>query len=418
MDLLSSVPQLKALDSLRQAKREKGAEFFRANGLPTRKNEDWKYTSVSLLREAQFESTLVSEASLSHETLRDLAGELSGDFDKAVFINGVLNKTLSNIEHWPSEMKWSGEVRSTNKDPKDAFEALSDVYAGQGFSLKIPAEFAMSRPFRLHFHTTSSQPQMVHPRIQIEIGERSSVRLVESYSSDEQVGHFMNVQSDIVVKPNAKATLIRLQEEGAKAVHIGKTQIHPGENCEIVHLVVSTGANLSRHELELRVDQPGTHLKVLGLTASSSSQHMDNTTTIDHIVGGGTTSQIYKSLLDGESRTVFNGRIFIRPKAQKVDSAQRNNNLLMSAKAEADSLPQLMIEADDVKAAHGSTVGHLDEEELFYLQSRGLSKSKALPLLAYGFLAEGLDSIDDPLLANWLGGRLKKTFSRLHTENL
>lgn len=418
MDLLASVSQLKPLDSVLQNRREKGAEFFRTHGLPTRQHQDWKYTSVNILKEAQYRSSLLSEEALTHESLRDLAGELSGDFDKAVFINGVLNKTLSNIESWPSEIKWSTEVRPGKSEPKDAFEALSDVYAGQAFSLKIPAEYSMERPFRLHFHTTSQEAKMVHPKIEVEIGERSSARLVESYSSDHSVGHFMNSQTEIRVKPNAKLTWIRLQEEGAKSIHIGKTQIHPGTQSQIVHLVVSTGAVLSRHELEMRVEEPAIHAQILGLTASARDQHLDNTTLIDHVVGGGTTVQTYKSLLDGESRTVFNGRIFIRPKAQKVDSAQRNNNLLMSPKAEADSQPQLMIEADDVKAAHGSTVGHLDEEELFYLQSRGLSRAKALPLLAYGFLAEGLDSIDDPLLVNWLGGRLKKTFARLHTENL
>ena len=418
MDLLSGVSNLKPLDSVRQARRDRATEYFRTHGFPTRQMEDWKYTSVSLLREAQFQSSLGEPEALSHETLRELSGELSGDFDRAVFINGVLNRTLSNIEHWPAQLQWSGEVRGVTADVKNAFEALSDIYAGHGFSLRVPAEHSMARPFRLHFHTTSSEGKMVHPRIQIEIGERSSCRFVESYSSDENVAHFMNTQTEVSVRPNSKTTWIRLQEEGSRSIHMGKTKVFPGAHCEFLHLVVSTGALLSRHEFEMRVEEPATNTRILGLTATAANQHLDNTTLIDHAVGGGTCVQTYKSLLDGESRTVFNGRIFIRPKAQKVDSAQRNNNLLMSAKAEADSLPQLMIEADDVKAAHGSTVGHLDEEELFYLQSRGLSKAKALPLLAYGFLAEGLDSIDDPLLANWLGGRLRKTFARLHTENL
>ncbi|HRO66462.1 MAG TPA: SufD family Fe-S cluster assembly protein, partial [Pseudobdellovibrionaceae bacterium] len=142
---------------------------------------------------------------------------------------------------------------------------------------------------------------------------------------------------------------------------------------------------------------------VLGLSVSTDSQHVDNTTDIDHRVGACDTEQIYKSLLDGESRAVFNGRIYIRPQAQKANSSQLNNNLLMSSKAEADSQPQLMIEADDVKAAHGSTVGHLNAEELFYLRSRGIPRRVAVPLLAYGFLADLLEDIDHEGMKAWVG---------------
>ncbi|HEY1080271.1 MAG TPA: SufD family Fe-S cluster assembly protein, partial [Bdellovibrio sp.] len=158
----------------------------------------------------------------------------------------------------------------------------------------------------------------------------------------------------------------------------------------------------------------GSDSQILGVYAVQGSQHVDNTTLIDHAVGECNTTQLYKGILDGESRAVFCGKVLIRKDAQKANSAQLNNNLILNTKAEADSKPSLEIYADDVKAAHGSTVGQLNKEELFYLQSRAIPKAKAVPMLSYGFLSEVIYKLSDEKTQKWLSRHLDEVFNKLH----
>ncbi|MNT16613.1 FeS cluster assembly protein SufD [compost metagenome] len=179
-------------------------------------------------------------------------------------------------------------------------------------------------------------------------------------------------------------------------------------------LAFSTGASLSRHTLEVSLKGEGSNSEILGVYAGRANQHIDNTTLIDHAVGACNTNQLYKGILDDSARSAFCGKVLIQKNAQKADSAQLNNNLLLSSKAEADSKPMLEIYADDVKAAHGSTVGQLDKEELFYLLSRAIPKDKAISMLSYGFLSEVIYKLNDESIQKWLSKHLDATFARLH----
>jgi Fe-S cluster assembly protein SufD len=164
----------------------------------------------------------------------------------------------------------------------------------------------------------------------------------------------------------------------------------------------------------LVLKEKGSTSEVLGIYAVQGTQHVDNTTLIDHAVGECVTHQLYKGILDGSGRSAFNGKILIRKDAQKADSSQLNNNLLLSNKAEADSKPSIEVHADDVKAGHGSTVGQLNKEELFYLLSRAISKDKAIAMLSYGYLSEVLYKISDDGIQKWLTQHLDEAFARLH----
>lgn len=423
MNLLTATTSLRALPDALEMIRASGRDAFGQQGLPTRQSENWRYTSLKNLEAAEFIPALAAEATLSHEELRSLALDLDGDFHRAVFVNGQLDRTLSDTEDWPAELQWStdpvawapAEIDTSAPETTDALDALSRAYLGQGLVLKVPGETALRKPFRVHFHSSlhGSRGLMTHPRLRVELGPRSSFTWIETYSGTDEAQHFTNVRAEVVLGESSRLVHVRLQEEGLKSTHLAQTRYRVAAHASLTSLSAAVGGALFRHELDLKITAGDVHAKVLGLTVSTGEQHMDHSTTIDHAVGGSRTEQLYKSLLDGRSRTVFNGRIFIRPGAQKASSEQLNNNLLLTSTAEADSQPQLEIEADDVKATHGSTVGHLDAEELFYLRSRGLPRAQALPLLAYAFVADVVDHLEDETVKSWLGRRLKKSFGRI-----
>ena len=206
---------------------------------------------------------------------------------------------------------------------------------------------------------------------------------------------------------------IRIQEQGPAAIHIGRSRIYLEESSHLEAFSYATGASVCRHNLEVHCVGEQAFAQVNGLTLGSGSQHHDNRTLIDHAVGHCTTTQHYKSILDGQSRAVFNGQVLIREDAQKASSEQLNNNLVLSAQAEADTKPELMIYADDVKASHGSTVGQLNSDELFYFLSRAIPREKALEMLSLGFVQDLIDRLSNEQVRSWLSAQLLAAYQKM-----
>ncbi|MEK2643823.1 Fe-S cluster assembly protein SufD [Bdellovibrio sp. BCCA] len=398
-----------ALASFRQA----GYDYALNKGLPTRKDEEWHYTSVKVLNDVNFMPSAFNPVEPSHETIVEIKKYLNPEFTNVVFFNGVLNKTLSQ------ELPAGFTLRELSEYPNhfdDAFDALNGAYLAKPFVLSLAKETSVDKPVNFVFFTSveGGPALMVHPRIRVEVGARSSVKLLESYYGKTGVSYFVNSVFDLSIADSAKVSYVRVQGESQNAINIGRTRISVEKNASLESLAFATGAGLSRHTLEVSLKGAGSDSQILGVYAVQGSQHVDNTTLIDHQVGECNTNQLYKGILDGESRAVFCGKVLIQKDAQKANSAQLNNNLLLSSKAEADSKPSLEIFADDVKAAHGSTVGQLNREELFYLQSRAIPKSKAIPMLSYGFLSEVIYKISDENIQKWLSRQLDEAFSHLH----
>ncbi|WP_413943781.1 Fe-S cluster assembly protein SufD [Bdellovibrio sp. HCB-162] len=398
-----------ALASFRQA----GYDYALNKGLPTRKDEEWHYTSVKVLNDVNFMPSAFNPVEPSHETIVEIKKYLNPEFTNVVFFNGVLNKTLSQ------EIPAGFTLRELSEYPNhfdDAFDALNGAYLAKPFALSLAKETSVDKPVNFVFFTSveGGPALMVHPRIRVEVGARSSVKLLESYYGKTGVSYFVNSVFDLSIADSAKVSYVRVQGESQNAINIGRTRISVEKNATLESLAFATGAGLSRHTLEVSLKGAGSDSQILGVYAVQGSQHVDNTTLIDHQVGECNTNQLYKGILDGESRAVFCGKVLIQKDAQKANSAQLNNNLLLSSKAEADSKPSLEIFADDVKAAHGSTVGQLNREELFYLQSRAIPKSKAIPMLSYGFLSEVIYKISDENIQKWLSRQLDEVFSHLH----
>ncbi|HWU44434.1 MAG TPA: Fe-S cluster assembly protein SufD, partial [Bdellovibrio sp.] len=298
----------------------------------------------------------------------------------------------------------------------DFFEALNAAYLTKPFALNVAKETSLEKPVNLVFFTSpqNGSAVMVHPRVRLDVGARSSVKILESYYG--QASYFANSFLDLHMAESAKVIYTRVQSESDEAINIGRTRITLAKNANLESLALATGGALSRHSLEILLKGPGANAEVLGVYAVRGSQHVDNTTLIDHQVGECNTNQLYKGILDGESKAAFCGKVLIQKDAQRANSAQLNNNLLLSSKAEADSKPSLEIYADDVKASHGSTVGQLNREELFYLLSRAIPKHKAIPMLGYGFLSEVIYKISDESIQKWLSRHLDEAFLRLHLE--
>ncbi|MEN0058232.1 MAG: Fe-S cluster assembly protein SufD [Bdellovibrio sp.] len=414
MNLLSSYekfnqthPAQGALASFRQA----GYDYALRKGLPTRKDEEWHYTSVKSLEEAGFQPVLAEKIEPSHETLARVKAHLNPAFTNIVFINGVLNKTLS--EDLPRGFTLR-EFAGYGSAFDDTFDALNGAYSTGPLELAVAPEVSVEKPVNFIFYTSAQESSLLmnHPRLKIEVGSRSVVKFLESHYGDVGTRYFVNSVLDLKVQDSASVTYVRLQSESDQAVNVGRTRIVVGKQARLESLAFASGASLSRHSLEVSLKGAGSSSEVLGVYAVRGTQHVDNTSLIDHAVGDCQTNQLYKGILDDEARAVFCGKVLIQKGAQKANSAQLNNNMLMSAKAEADSKPSLEIYADDVKASHGSTVGQLNREELFYLQSRAIPKAQAIPMLSYGFLSEVIYKISDESIRKWLAHHLDQVYER------
>jgi Fe-S cluster assembly protein SufD len=235
--------------------------------------------------------------------------------------------------------------------------------------------------------------------------------VIESYVSLADGTCFTNAVTEVVLSEGAVLDHYRLQEESERSFHIGTTEVRQGRDSRYSSCAVSIGAALARHNLNVRLEDEHTESALDGLYVVTGRQHTDSHTSINHAKPRCTSRQLYKGILDGESRAVFNGKVFVREGALLTDARQLNKNLLLSSEATVDTKPQLEIFADDVKCAHGATVGQLEEEELFYLMSRGLQPARARALLTYGFAEDVISKIRIPSVRKQLD---ELVMTRLH----
>ncbi len=276
----------------------------------------------------------------------------------------------------------------------NAFTALSTAFVSSGAFILIPRETEFESPLHLNFIADSTDPHPVNfPRVLIIAEENSRATVIESYASISDAVYFTNAVVEIVLRDGARLDHYKVQRESVDAYHVATTSADMGSNSSYDSTAINFGAQLSRHDIHVKMANEGAECWVDGLYVVSSDQHTDTHSVIDHQQPHCTSHQLYKGILDGKSRAVFNGKIFVRHGAQKTDAMQTNKNLLLSNEARVDTKPQLEILADDVKCAHGAAVGQLAEDELFYLATRGIHPELAKNLLTYGFAEEVIAKI-------------------------
>lgn len=414
--------------------RKKSLALLQAQGAPTRKSEAYKYTSLKGLVEVPWIPAALSSPQLNidgapginPQVVAAIAPLKSPDFTNIVFVNGHHIAGLS--DSLPPEAKWSeetdiSEAELETKDTEKSFaEILQNAYFLKRFRLKIAAGVVIQKPIHILVFNepTSVAKKMVQIHLTVSLGARAKASVVESFfgPGPQASSYFVNAISKFSLASNAFLSHLRLQRDSDLAFHLGQSDFVQQADSSLETLHLSLGGQLARHQLQVQLQGPGASSQVLGATVGRKSQHHDHQTSIQHLSGHCTTQQICKGLLDGKSRVVFNGGIRIASGAQKASSEQINANLLLSSEAEADSKPQLEIEADDVKATHGSTAGPLEAEELFYLLSRGISKSKSIELMSFGFVAEILEKVSDPSLRSWAQLHLGEVFRQLESVQL
>lgn len=393
--------------------RQNAFKHFEELGFPTTHQEEWKYTNVAPIVKARFEPAsegLDARPTIDAARLREFSYEES-ERSQLVFVNGFYRPELSSVEALPEGVV-ATDIALALKEEKhvdilreqlarsadyteNAFTALNTALLSGGAFLLIPKGVEAQPPIHLLFISDTSEGQSLSsPRLLV-VGERgSSATIIESYvSASETEGYFTNAVVEIVLADGARLNHYKVQRESVEAFHVATTRASLARNSSFNSTAITLGARLSRHNINVSLDEEGAECWVDGLYLVTTGQHTDTHSLIDHRQPHCTSHQLYKGILDGKSRAVFNGKVFVRQGAQQTDAMQTNKNLLLSDEARVDTKPQLEIFADDVKCAHGATVGQLEEEELFYLASRGMHKDLARNLLTYGFAEEVIDKI-------------------------
>ncbi|GAC1400421.1 MAG: Fe-S cluster assembly protein SufD [Pyrinomonadaceae bacterium] len=410
------VRQADAAPSWLKVLRQNALERFEEMSFPTTSLEDWRYTNVAPIAKANFASFTKDEAEHPSSVFdATRLAEFVDDETKRsclVFINGSFRADLSLLEALPKEIvvtdlseAFNGAEsqilrerfgRAANYD-KNAFTALNTVFAAGGACVRLPKNVCVDVPVQLLFLSDENAANhAVFPRVFIIAEQGSAATIIESYASVDESIYFTNAVVEIFVEENARLVHHKLQRESEKAFHIASTNIELQRASIYDGTTVTLGAHLSRHEVNVRIHGEGTECWIDGLNLITDTQHADTHSRLDHLAPHCTSHQFYKRILDGKSRVVFNGQIFVAQAAQKTDAYQQNRNLLLSNEARVDTKPQLEIFADDVKCSHGATVGQLEEEWMFYLLSRGLPRELARNLLTYGFAEEIVEKIKIP----------------------
>jgi Fe-S cluster assembly protein SufD len=412
--------------------RASAMDRFDELGFPSVKDEEWKYTNVAPVAAIDFKPALLQPAfenELEEQQLAPFSCVETAE-SQLVFLNGILRQEVSSLTAIPEgvvaidlseaiaderyrEIVWKHLAQQADY-VADGFTALNTALISHGAFVYIPKDAVVRAPLHLLFISDGAQTASF-PRVLVVAGENSSATVIESYGSVSDSRYFTNAVVEIVLKDGARLEHYKVQREGVEAFHVATTAADLGANSSYDTTTITFGAQLSRHDVHVTMDNEGAECWVDGLYLVATGQHTDTHSVIDHRKPHCTSHQLYKGILDGKSRAVFNGKIFVRHNAQKTDAMQTNKNLLLSNEARVDTKPQLEILADDVKCAHGAAVGQIDEDELFYLKTRGIHPDLARNLLTYGFAEEvigkiKIDSIRaqlDEAVLNRLNARLE-----------
>jgi Fe-S cluster assembly protein SufD len=391
---------------------------FDVLGIPKPTDEDWRQTNVQAVAPFAATEALPAYASSAELDAVPLAAALPC---RAVLVNGRFDERLSSLSAVPRGMRVRSLAAALAEAPADiepyfaraasaenaAFVALNTALFADGVVVTIGAGVEAPIPLHVvHVAVPGETPAAIHPRTLVIAGAGSHVTLVESFVALRDGAYLTNAVTEIVAAEDARVTHVKIQTEDPAAWHVATVAGHQARGARIVSHNVSFGAALARNDIGSRLDGPGAECRLYGLYVVDGVQHIDNHTWLDHAMPHCPSWEMYKGLLSGASRAVFNGRIVVRDGAQKTDAKQSNKNLLLGDKAMVYTRPQLEIHANDVKCTHGATIGRLDEAALFYLRTRGIGKIEARNVLIRAFADDLIDLIPVPEVREVLSGML------------
>lgn len=393
-----------ALGELRAA----GAHAFAAAGVPTRRQEAWKYTGLTALGKHAFGT---ADATPDDAAVANAAGALEIDVFRLVLVNGRFRADLSDLEGLPADVFAGGlsdALAGATGEQLAALigrgvtlehmpmAALNTAHLGDGAVVHVPAGVSVEKPFHIVMVTAGAsdgEATAAHPRVLVVLDENAQATVIEGHVGLGGGTTLNNGVAEIFVGRGAHLGHYKWQGEDAGAFHVWATAVHCAGRSVYDGFVLQTGQGLARNEVRVTLDGERIEANVNGAYVGAGDAHIDNTTFIDHARPNSVSRETYKGVLADGARGVFQGKILVRPDAQGTDGHQLNRALLLSRSAEIDSKPELEIYADDVKCSHGATAGELDETELFYLRSRGIDEETARAILVKAFLAEALEKI-------------------------
>ncbi len=404
-------------DSWLQAWREDNWRRFSAAGFPAARDEDWRYTNLGVLRKALY-------LPVAAPARPDITAYCLPDAWRAVFVNGLFSLELSELQGLPDAVSfqaltlaspreltaWQDYLGRAGGEQAHNILAFGGAWLTDGLLLQIAAGGHLDRPLQI-LHVVTAPQALAATRHVVALAAGASAQIVETFVG-QTPDYFTASAAEAFVGPGASLEWIKLQSESDKAQHYAGLFCQIAEGGSLTQHNFALGGQMARTDVQCDLARAA-GCRLYGLSLGAGVRQVDNFTRIVHREPAGISRQYYKGIMDGRARGVFQGRVLVEQAAQQTDSQMQNRNLLLSADAEVDSKPQLEIYADDVKCSHGLTVGQLDEQSLFYLQSRGLGREEARHLLTQAFANEMLAFIEAEPLRAWVRDRLAARFPAL-----
>lgn len=406
---------------LAQARQNSWARFAEI-GIPTTRHEEWKYFNLSALSSR----ALKASNPISAKEAQGISEYLEEGDIHVVFLNGTFSKELSHLDRLPkglvvsklSEVLESEEIKNlfkrTNVNDPEPFVSLNTSLYRDGAYIRIEDKAVISQVIHIVHLTTNAQDAAVFPRTILVAGRSAQASVLESFIGLNDDAYFVNSVTDIHVGENTVLNYYKCQADSPRALHIGAVRVTQEANSQLEAFSLAIGSHMARNNISVASNGEGTDSILDGLYVLGSTQEVDNHTLIDHRQPNCTSHQLYKGILNDQSHAVFNGKIFVQPIAQKTNSYQLNKHLLLGRDCRVDTKPQLEIFADDVKCTHGATIGQLNEDEVFYLQTRCIGKEDAVRMLSRGFVDDILDKLRDQNVRRKLSRLLSRKIAILN----
>ncbi|WP_107038434.1 Fe-S cluster assembly protein SufD [Brumimicrobium mesophilum] len=377
--------------------RKQALDALNGMDFPTTRVEDWKYTRVGKYVKKKYKQVQAT-ANVEDYTIADLNAH------QLVFVNGYYDESLSTIKeddaisvHKIEELDEEYYSDIVDGTSENVFSLINKAYQTGGVFIQVKKNKKANFP--IHFlHVLEGEEVIANARHFVHMETGSKAEVVATYHSNNSENSFTNVVLEGHVESNASLTINKLQSEAKNVFHISNELFVQDESSNFLINTITTGALMTRNGLEVIVEGENCHTEMNGAYLGTEKQHMDNHTLIDQLYSNCTSSESYKGVMDGKSVGVFNGKVIVRQDAQKIAAYQSNKNILLSKTASVNSKPELEIYADDVRCSHGSTIGELDEDAIFYLRARGISAASAKQLLVAGFIGDVLDKVENEAL--------------------
>jgi Fe-S cluster assembly protein SufD len=398
----------------KNVQRANALQHFQKLSLPGNKTEEYRFFPITRALEKNFKFDQPNPIESKIKSIDNfLIPQLEANW--VVFINGIYSAELSNIISPENEIQISDLRKAVNQDEAtvyfekhlktttDPFTALNSALWQDGLFIQVPAHTKVEKPvFVLHINDAENTNSVCHTRLLVVLEEGSELTLIERSASVGNNNIFHTFAEEMIVKKNASLDYVKIQNDEGKLHQIANSQIHQSQDSKLNTFTLTLNGSMIRNNFSIAIDGEHCNSHFHGLYLLNGNTIVDNHTVVDHIKANSFSNEMYKGVMDGNSKGVFNGKIFVRPNAQKTNAFQSNRNILLTDSATINTKPQLEIWADDVKCSHGCTTGQLDEEALFYLRSRGIPMKEAKAMLLYAFAAETIEAIKNPALKNYL----------------